>query len=87
MGTIFALLTGISQPTTMMVAGRMNTVLLTVPHSDPRFRKEAFENIYIFLGFGIVCFAMNYLQVRFYSNKPVTHRWVDEQGEREVSEG
>uniref|UniRef100_A0A0N5AUE7 ABC transmembrane type-1 domain-containing protein n=1 Tax=Syphacia muris TaxID=451379 RepID=A0A0N5AUE7_9BILA len=61
-GATCAILTGIAQPAVMMVGGKLNNILLTIDPRDPRFRSESFLYIYVYLGFGIVCFAMNYAQ-------------------------
>lgn len=64
-GALFAVVTGVAQPAAMMIGGKLNNVLLTVDPKDPRFRRESFQCIYMYLGFGIICFLMNYIQVSF----------------------
>ncbi|KAF1748489.1 hypothetical protein GCK72_024956 [Caenorhabditis remanei] len=61
-GTICAIISGVSQPILALVSGRVTNALLVYPPTSKQFRNKANENVYIFLGIGIFISITNFIQ-------------------------
>uniref|UniRef100_A0A914P0P4 Uncharacterized protein n=1 Tax=Panagrolaimus davidi TaxID=227884 RepID=A0A914P0P4_9BILA len=65
---------GVSQPALALVAGRISNVLIVYPSNSTEFRREAYENVYIFLGLGGASLIVSFFQ--FYCFQTVCNRII-----------
>ncbi|GMS83734.1 hypothetical protein PENTCL1PPCAC_5909 [Pristionchus entomophagus] len=61
-GCLCAIASGCSQPAQALIAGRIANVLLVYPTTSMEFVNAAYENVYIFLGMGVLMLILHMIQ-------------------------
>ncbi|CAJ0951470.1 unnamed protein product, partial [Mesorhabditis belari] len=81
-GVLCAILSGISQPTLALISGRITNILITYSPTSKEFRDKAYENVYIFLGIGVLISFINFVQFMCFASvcsrviAQMRHRYV-----------